>query len=192
MEISKLDFHHYLPLFFDGLREQEEPYRFLAREGVYDMLDHGGAKILPVIPQLIIPIKNALNTRCASRACAPPPTQPPTHTYTHTRVLARKGCCGGGPTPAHGLCMCACRRVSVRTPPLWLCASVQWAWVLRPAVACSMVLGDDAVLCTPCSPLVGCRRVDVMTLVLKVLQKLVTGEAGPPLHRVQRRKRCAV
>ena len=63
VEIGKLDFHHYLPLFFDGLREQEEPYRFLAREGVFDMLDHGGPKILPVIPQLIIPIKNALNTR---------------------------------------------------------------------------------------------------------------------------------
>ncbi|CAG5866545.1 unnamed protein product [Menidia menidia] len=27
------------------------------------MLDRGGPKILPVIPQLIIPIKNALNTR---------------------------------------------------------------------------------------------------------------------------------
>ncbi len=32
MEISKLDFHHYLPIFFDGLRESEEPYRFLAEE----------------------------------------------------------------------------------------------------------------------------------------------------------------
>jgi hypothetical protein len=64
VEIPKLDFHHYLPLFFDGLREQEEPYRFIAKEGVFDMLEHGGAKILPVIPQLIIPIKNALNTRC--------------------------------------------------------------------------------------------------------------------------------
>jgi hypothetical protein len=27
------------------------------------MLEHGGSKILPVIPQLIIPIKTALNTR---------------------------------------------------------------------------------------------------------------------------------
>ncbi|CAF1691208.1 unnamed protein product [Adineta ricciae] len=27
------------------------------------MLEHGGNKILPVIPQLIVPIKNALNTR---------------------------------------------------------------------------------------------------------------------------------
>lgn len=34
VEIDKLDFHHYLPLFFDGLREEEEPYRFIATQGV--------------------------------------------------------------------------------------------------------------------------------------------------------------
>ena len=32
-------------------------------QGVFDMLEKGGAKVLPVIPQLIIPIKTALNTR---------------------------------------------------------------------------------------------------------------------------------
>ena len=32
-------------------------------QGVEDMLKAGGSKILPVIPQLIIPIKTALNTR---------------------------------------------------------------------------------------------------------------------------------
>lgn len=58
--MTKLDYHHYLPIFFDGLRENEEPYRFLAEQGVYDMLEHGGStKILPVIPQLIIPLKSA-------------------------------------------------------------------------------------------------------------------------------------
>jgi len=31
--------------------------------GTYDLLEKGGSKILPVIPQLIIPIKTALNTR---------------------------------------------------------------------------------------------------------------------------------
>lgn len=61
--IEKLDFHHYLPIFFDGLREIEEPYAFLATQGVYDMLQAGSNKVLPVIPQLIIPIKTALNTR---------------------------------------------------------------------------------------------------------------------------------
>jgi len=60
---EKLDYHHYLPIFFDGLREKEEPYRFLAVQGVYDLLAKGGSKILPVVPQLIIPIKTALNTR---------------------------------------------------------------------------------------------------------------------------------
>ncbi|KAF7670068.1 hypothetical protein LDENG_00062540, partial [Lucifuga dentata] len=63
VDIEKLDYHHYLPLFFDGLCETVHPYEFFARQGVHDMLDHGGPKILPVIPQLIIPIKNALNTR---------------------------------------------------------------------------------------------------------------------------------
>ena len=58
VEIEKLDYHHYLPLFFDGLCEMTFPYEFFARQGVHDMLEHGGSKILPVIPQLIIPIKS--------------------------------------------------------------------------------------------------------------------------------------
>ena len=61
--IERLDFHHYLPIFFDGLREVEMPYAFLSEQGVYDMMQIGSTKIVPVIPQLIIPIKTALNTR---------------------------------------------------------------------------------------------------------------------------------
>jgi len=63
VEIQKLDFHHYLPIFFDGLREIEPPYAFVAEQGVMDMLEAGAHKVLPVIPQLIIPVKTALNTR---------------------------------------------------------------------------------------------------------------------------------
>eukprot|EP00035_Acanthoeca_spectabilis_P020354 m.432450 g.432450 ORF g.432450 m.432450 type:complete len:215 (-) comp17437_c0_seq1:162-806(-) len=63
VDIEKLDYHHYLPLFFDGLCETTHPYDFFAQRGIRDMLKNGGSKILPVIPQLIIPIKNALNTR---------------------------------------------------------------------------------------------------------------------------------
>ncbi|XP_072157234.1 parkin coregulated gene protein isoform X2 [Bemisia tabaci] len=59
---ENLDYHHYLPMFFDGLKETEHPYKFFAQQGVHDLLSHGKNKILPVIPQLIIPIKNALNT----------------------------------------------------------------------------------------------------------------------------------
>lgn len=65
----KLDYHHYLPIFFDGLREKQEPYRFLAVQGTLDMLAGGGTKILPTIPQLIIPIKTALNTRDPQIVC---------------------------------------------------------------------------------------------------------------------------
>jgi len=63
VDVLQLDYHHYLPIFFEGIREKQEPYRFLAVQGVFDMLEKGGAKVLPVIPQLIIPIKTALNTR---------------------------------------------------------------------------------------------------------------------------------
>ncbi|KAL7694204.1 putative parkin co-regulated protein [Plasmopara halstedii] len=65
VDITKLDFHHYLPIFFDGLREVEEPYAFLSEQGIKDMLINASNKVLPVVPQLIIPIKSALNTRNA-------------------------------------------------------------------------------------------------------------------------------
>lgn len=41
VQIEDLEFSHYLPAFFDGLREEENPYRFLAMEGVTDLLENG-------------------------------------------------------------------------------------------------------------------------------------------------------
>ena len=56
--VDSLDYHYYLPLLFDGLRETQHPYIFLAINGIEDLLAKGGSKrILPVVPQLIIPIK---------------------------------------------------------------------------------------------------------------------------------------
>lgn len=71
VNFNKLDYHHYLPIFFDGIREQQEPYQFLARQGTYDLLSEGKStgKLLSVIPQLIIPIKCALNTRDPTIVC---------------------------------------------------------------------------------------------------------------------------
>lgn len=63
VDLEHLDFHHYLPIFFDGLREKQDPYRFLAIQGTFDLIKYGGANVLPVIPQLIIPVKSAFNTR---------------------------------------------------------------------------------------------------------------------------------
>ncbi|KAL1384589.1 hypothetical protein pipiens_013042, partial [Culex pipiens pipiens] len=69
VDIDKLDYGLYLPLFFDGLSEIRHPYKTYARQGVQDLISHGGDKIYPVIPQLIIPIKNALNTRHIEVMC---------------------------------------------------------------------------------------------------------------------------
>ncbi|XP_059468857.1 parkin coregulated gene protein-like [Neocloeon triangulifer] len=69
VSLDKLDFHHYLPLFFDGLCETDHPYTFFAQRGIADMLEHGGSRILPVVPLLIIPIRNALNTRHPEIVC---------------------------------------------------------------------------------------------------------------------------
>jgi len=69
VDVEKLDYHHYLPIFVDGAREQEDPYRLLAVEGTYMMLEKGGAKILPVVPQLVVPMKEALNTRVPEIMC---------------------------------------------------------------------------------------------------------------------------
>ncbi|XP_068970191.1 parkin coregulated gene protein homolog [Bombus flavifrons] len=69
VNIEDLDFHHYLPLFFDGLTETEQPIKFIVEQGISDMLEHGGPKILPVVPQLIIPIKKALNTKMSEIMC---------------------------------------------------------------------------------------------------------------------------
>lgn len=50
VDVMQLDYHHYLPIFFEGVREKQDPYRFLSVQGVFDMLEKGGAKVLPVIP----------------------------------------------------------------------------------------------------------------------------------------------
>lgn len=63
VEIEMLDYHHYLPIFFEGLREPTDPEKFLADRGIDELIANGRDKILPVLPQLIIPIKNALQTK---------------------------------------------------------------------------------------------------------------------------------
>lgn len=58
VDIDKLDYSLYLPLFFDGLAETKHPYKTYARQGVTDLLLAGGERIHPVIPQLILPLKS--------------------------------------------------------------------------------------------------------------------------------------
>lgn len=61
--LLSVDIFRLLPIFVDGLREKEEPYRLLAVQGTYDLLDAFGRRSVSVVPQLVIPLKKALNTR---------------------------------------------------------------------------------------------------------------------------------
>lgn len=62
-DLSKLDYNKYLPIFVDGLCEKAYPYCFIAKAGISDLLDAGGPRIRPVVPQLILPLKRALDSR---------------------------------------------------------------------------------------------------------------------------------
>lgn len=90
VDVSKLDYHHYLPIFASGLREVEEPFRTIAEDGFSDMVTAPGAaeKVFPVVSQLIIPLKEALSTRderILVRVC---------------RALGKLAVLGGGVAPA--------------------------------------------------------------------------------------------
>ncbi|CAK4072190.1 unnamed protein product [Aphanomyces euteiches] len=60
VDITKLDFHHYLPIFFDGLREVEEPYAFLSEQPGADGLSAPGLIGQALVPyyRQILPILN--------------------------------------------------------------------------------------------------------------------------------------
>ena len=60
---EKFNYQLFLPIFVDGIREVVDPYRFIAIRGTFDILDHIKDNVVKVIPQLIIPLKTALNTR---------------------------------------------------------------------------------------------------------------------------------
>ena len=68
-------------------------HKSLVAQGVEDLLKAGGAKVLPVLPQLIIPIKTALNSR------DPPVTLNPHLCFVCATVVKRgmKQVCLGTP-----------------------------------------------------------------------------------------------
>ena len=62
-QIEDLDLHHILPLVFSGLQELQDPYQSAATEAVFELLEAAGPKVNAVIPQLIQPIKSAINSK---------------------------------------------------------------------------------------------------------------------------------
>lgn len=62
--LAQLDYTVWLPLVFEGIREQTDPCRFLAVTAIKDLLDAGTyEKVAPVVPLLVMPLREALNTR---------------------------------------------------------------------------------------------------------------------------------
>lgn len=69
VDITKLDYSHYLPLFMEGLRDLDEPYQFLALNGTMDMLERGENRVLACLAHLVLPMKQNLMTRNPSVLC---------------------------------------------------------------------------------------------------------------------------
>ena len=68
--IAELDLHHVLPIFFTGVSETQDPYQFAAVDGLFQLLEtSNGEQLLPVVPQLIQPIKDCLNTKNTMVIC---------------------------------------------------------------------------------------------------------------------------
>ncbi|XP_023243279.1 parkin coregulated gene protein homolog [Centruroides sculpturatus] len=63
VNISDLDYRHYLPSFMEGLLELEHPYNLIAELGCKEMMNNGGEKIIHALPYAIPQINKALATR---------------------------------------------------------------------------------------------------------------------------------
>ncbi|KAG8195517.1 hypothetical protein JTE90_019506 [Oedothorax gibbosus] len=62
VDIDKLDFEFYLPIFSDGLSDVEHPFDVLAREGTIILLTAAKDMVLSVLPEVVKGIKKALST----------------------------------------------------------------------------------------------------------------------------------
>jgi len=61
--ISSLDVSYFLPIFVDGIREQQNPFRFIASEGTFQLISDGLVdQIHACVDSLIYPLKRALDT----------------------------------------------------------------------------------------------------------------------------------
>ena len=63
MNFAEMDYAYYLPIFFHGVREKQEPHKYIARRGLQDMLDGGIERVVSVVPHLVMPIKEAMQTK---------------------------------------------------------------------------------------------------------------------------------
>lgn len=73
VDINKLDFEYYLPIFCNALCEAKFPFDIIARDGTLEMLEAAKDRVLGVLPEVVMGIKKALNTnvpKVIMNACA--------------------------------------------------------------------------------------------------------------------------
>uniref|UniRef100_A0AAY4C6E2 Uncharacterized protein n=1 Tax=Denticeps clupeoides TaxID=299321 RepID=A0AAY4C6E2_9TELE len=61
--MERLDSYKLLEVLFYGLRETEHPYSTIVCEGIWQMVEAGGDRVAPLVPKIIQPIREALQTR---------------------------------------------------------------------------------------------------------------------------------
>ncbi len=64
--LHNLDYEHYLPIFMDGVRCTDNPHKFIARQGVYELIEDARgntSRILDCLHLVILPIRYALSTK---------------------------------------------------------------------------------------------------------------------------------
>ena len=59
----------WLPIFIEGIREYEEPYRFLSIMGAMDLIDEAGPRLNGFAVDLVQPLKKALDNREPTVVC---------------------------------------------------------------------------------------------------------------------------
>jgi hypothetical protein len=63
VDLAAIHAEDLLPVFLDGIRETEDPYRFLAVRGAEELIAAAGASVTDVLPALVPPLRRALVTR---------------------------------------------------------------------------------------------------------------------------------
>lgn len=69
--LETIDMAKYLPIFFDGVREIEEPYRFVATQGTFELLNRmialqSGHEVINCLDELVHSLRLTLNTHNAA------------------------------------------------------------------------------------------------------------------------------
>jgi len=71
--LQNLDYEHYLPLFLDGIRCKDQPYKFMARQGAHELIEAARGRpecILPHMASIVTALRNALVTHVPDNVLA--------------------------------------------------------------------------------------------------------------------------